>query len=256
MYQQRKTTGEQPYKTKHKRGEPTPTPDWLKQRVSTRDILLGTEIQHDPPSQIKRTVLIAVALYLIYAAGHFIMGAHYGCQLNTSFLFLFPVKQIYTIPSIDRAFSESFSEDHNPNNLSSATLKRTQFIGTGVATMIKGLLSIEHCSMWSSFGELLGASPVKSSPTLKPTVVRPAATPTLAKKRAELVPSSAWLHIIPKTSGKKIAICHQPDIRFIHGRTSNFYKARCGGKWGWVEAEHIKILGAHEAWTAPAYRGN
>lgn len=198
--------------------------------------------QYEPPNQIKRTVLIAVGLYLIYAVGHFIMGAHYGCQLNASLLFLFPVKQMYTIPSIDRAFSESFSEDHNPNNLSSVTLKGTQFIGTGVASMVKGLLSIEHCSMWSSFGELLGASSVKSSP-IKPTVVRPAATPTFARKRAELVPLSAWLHIIPKTSGKTIAICYQRDIYFIHGRTSDFYKARCDGKWGWVEAKHIRILG-------------
>ena len=60
---------------------------------------------------------------------------------------------------------------------------------------------------------------------------------------AELAVQSAFLYSYPRLSSKQWAICYRPDIRFVrYYRDPGFYNVQCDGKWGWVEAKHIRIL--------------
>ena len=69
-------------------------------------------------------------------------------------------------------------------------------------------------------------------------LIRMISGPPAARLRSQ----AAFLYALPKLSSKQSAICYQPDIRFVEEQVGDFFRVRCDGKKGWVEAKNIQIL--------------
>ncbi len=257
-------------------------------------------------AQFKKFCKIGLALYVIYAVFHIFSGLSRGCSLEMTLMVMFPVRELYTIPMIDRGIADAFEHaDSVTENPDPGDRAFGHLLGLGIGSVAKQFLSLDICLLANSlsgifsdveapaidptavptpyihrnfyphkYGRLTTGSArlfygTSEQANEKGTCVNPAVLIVEAEYQhryrvrcdgvkgyinkqlmrvtdrptaARLIPTSAWLYILPKTTSKQIAICHQTDIQFVEERHSAFYRVRCDGKLGWVEAKYIELI--------------
>lgn len=103
-----------------------------------------------------------------------------------------------------------------------------------------------RCGSFSGSSDNVAPSLREPTPRIRPTELmsnsplRPTRAPFWTK--AELVQLSAFLKAAPQSVSKQIAICQQSNFKLVYDRRGAWYKARCDGKVGWIEAKYIRLL--------------
>lgn len=192
---------------------------------------------------IKKFVKLLFALYVGYVAFHSFTAFNNSCSLQMTLMTMFPVRELYTIPMIDRAFMDSFIQpDVNPAS------DLTAAVGWGVKQVATDLLlTPEACVLLERFARIGGGSesnPVVSRGNSK-AAPRPYATPfqrRFARQYGKLTEDSVVLYAGVSDAAKQTGRCTNPSILQIMMEYDERYFVHCDGASGYIDKNSAHLV--------------
>lgn len=188
---------------------------------------------------------ILLALYLAYAAFHVFTGLNRGCGLRMTLMVMTPIRELYTIPKIDRAFTENFTKPNANNN---PAPELTAIAGWGIASLIKSSLTLDGCLLVNGLFGLTGDAESESANSWTGSKARPTSVPTPFQRRFNNRPyAKLTRHSVPIFAGtsklaKQKGACTNPGVLRIHVEYRDHYRIRCAGTEGYVEKDFVRIM--------------
>lgn len=187
-------------------------------------------------------LLWLLAIYVVYAAVHFMTASNNGCNARMTLLTMFPVRQLYTIPMIDRAFTEYYMQpDTNPASPVAGA------IGLGMKKIATDmLLSPDACLLVQS---LFGTQDIDSANSWTGSSSRSTAPSTLvsrsffAKTYGELTRQHVTLYKGPSDKTRSLGTCTEPDVLVVRSEHDNRrYGVSCDGVTGYVDKDYVRFI--------------
>lgn len=212
----------------------------------------------NPRSPIYAIIILLCLLYVIYAAIHYSQGKKSGCNDHSILMTLFPVRQLYFIPTIEREWvastGESIAESTNPFSM----------IGIGIAESLRepimNVVRYGDCqTLYAMTGNehKLGrtsqnSSVVRQIPTVSRTRENSIQQTWSARENSTVTPSSDRLTVtnIAKTNLRiRLGPGLEYDIvgRLRQGETAEAVGRNYSGSWillesGWVSADYVNAI--------------
>lgn len=180
-------------------------------------------------------------LYAVYVVFHFTTASNNGCNTRMTLLTMFPIRELHTIPMIDRVFAESFTQ---PSTNPAPAL--TGAIGMGMKKITTDLLlTPDACLLVQEiFGmqdDAILANPrtdAKRTSASRPSQFLRRFNP---HKYGELTRNRVAMYGAISDSAKRVGDCINPPTLSVAAEYRHHYRIYCHGTYGYVKKEHVQL---------------